>query len=540
MKIKINGIFGKYSHEVDLSLKCVILIGENGIGKSTTMNIIHNILNGKFEELPKYSFSSIDIISDNNTIHLDYADLFPTIDKLIELNKEDINNSLSDLSDAMSIIQSNKQIHNELIRSYILNQVDADNWPSKIKKVLLSNNSNYANNLKSFTILFNYLFRKDCTIGEYNGITYYNNSTFSNNSMYKDIYLMLKDRLKRALKISMFNKVSIDNRIYNVSPTEFITINKECSALGDEYNKFLENNEIYQKRIKTAQTLGIDVKETDKWFNNDNLEYEMLPLFKKLFSKFSVDEVNSWTNIIKWKYDVYKDILDNGVLNVSKLLLSNFYSQDMILEFTHDYYEMIKKAVNHEYSDEELELKKYYDDYETLTKVKLFLMPLIPINSPFSNFAFKTEIDKYEDKAFNKFLLDHLDKYVNYECPKIKKLNDLFSKYFKNKKIYCSPSKIIISMSSEKDYLEDIDIRFLSEGEKRIIILFLVSVLNENNTLLIDEPETSLSITWQESLINDLLNSSTFNNLIVATQSPYIVQDNNLLDYLECLLGDDE
>ena len=63
MKIKINGIFGKYNNEIDLDKKCNILIGENGVGKSTTMKIASCVLQGDFVKLLKYSFDSIEIIN---------------------------------------------------------------------------------------------------------------------------------------------------------------------------------------------------------------------------------------------------------------------------------------------------------------------------------------------------------------------------------------------------------------------------------------------------------------------------------------------
>ncbi|WP_407267499.1 AAA family ATPase [Tenacibaculum maritimum] len=42
--------------------------------------------------------------------------------------------------------------------------------------------------------------------------------------------------------------------------------------------------------------------------------------------------------------------------------------------------------------------------------------------------------------------------------------------------------------------------------------------------VIIDEPELSLSIDWQESILSDILKSSN-NGLIVATHSPFIVND---------------
>ena len=59
--IRINKLFGKYDNEIDLSSRGIILIGENGVGKTTIMKIIMNLMNKNFTELIKYDFESIDI-----------------------------------------------------------------------------------------------------------------------------------------------------------------------------------------------------------------------------------------------------------------------------------------------------------------------------------------------------------------------------------------------------------------------------------------------------------------------------------------------
>ena len=44
MEIRINGIFNKSNCVIDLSKKCAIIIGENGVGKSTILSILNCIL----------------------------------------------------------------------------------------------------------------------------------------------------------------------------------------------------------------------------------------------------------------------------------------------------------------------------------------------------------------------------------------------------------------------------------------------------------------------------------------------------------------
>ena len=73
----------------------------------------------------------------------------------------------------------------------------------------------------------------------------------------------------------------------------------------------------------------------------------------------------------------------------------------------------------------------------------------------------------------------------------------------------------------------------LSEGEKAVIY-YAVSVLmaKADSFVVVDEPETSLSIVWQKTLLPDLI-ANGVKNVTVATQSPYIVNDESLLDYVE-------
>lgn len=69
----------------------------------------------------------------------------------------------------------------------------------------------------------------------------------------------------------------------------------------------------------------------------------------------------------------------------------------------------------------------------------------------------------------------------------------------------------------------------LSSGEKNNIILFyeLIFKCEKNYIVLIDEPEISLHILWQQQFIKELLNITSRNGIqaIVATHSPNIVYD---------------
>jgi predicted ATP-binding protein involved in virulence len=78
---------------------------------------------------------------------------------------------------------------------------------------------------------------------------------------------------------------------------------------------------------------------------------------------------------------------------------------------------------------------------------------------------------------------------------------------------------------------ESVTIDALSSGEMQLIILFANVMLNrfkgkkEQTVLIIDEPELSLHIRWQERFIESLKLASSSTQFILATHSPDIIGD---------------
>lgn len=92
------------------------------------------------------------------------------------------------------------------------------------------------------------------------------------------------------------------------------------------------------------------------------------------------------------------------------------------------------------------------------------------------------------------------------------------------------PSKIIVRLSSGEGLL----VEQLSSGEKqlmlillKVLILKIQSLTNEDKccVLIMDEPEISLHLEWQEKLINNILSLNENIQIIIATHSPGIIQD---------------
>jgi predicted ATPase len=114
------------------------------------------------------------------------------------------------------------------------------------------------------------------------------------------------------------------------------------------------------------------------------------------------------------------------------------------------------------------------------------------------------------------------------------------SSYEPNKK----PSKYFVfdKFSLSTDVINAYDgkplsLNNLSSGEKQIVSVFAKLYLREQTKyiVLIDEPELSLAMTWQQMFLKDILESPSCEQLVAITHSPFIF-DNELDKYAEPLV----
>lgn len=121
-------------------------------------------------------------------------------------------------------------------------------------------------------------------------------------------------------------------------------------------------------------------------------------------------------------------------------------------------------------------------------------------------------------------------------------LLNIINRRFKYKKIAVDKTKgfVVKSNNTDKPNTKNIDsipVNKLSSGEQNELIMFYDLLFNcdSKDLVLIDEPEISLHLKWQQSLIEDLRSICKTNNisLLIATHSPDIIGDNwNLVQTL--------
>jgi predicted ATPase len=145
---------------------------------------------------------------------------------------------------------------------------------------------------------------------------------------------------------------------------------------------------------------------------------------------------------------------------------------------------------------------------------------------------------KYDDLVYFLSKLMNLYKQQQKIDESIKKFAEVCNKYLRTKKeIVYNESTADIYIKQNRDN-KKVQLNQLSSGEKQIISLFSKVYLESigDFMLIIDEPELSLSVEWQEMLLPDIVSSGKCQLLVAATHSPYIF--NNELDHCAYALNE--
>ncbi|MCM1355576.1 MAG: ATP-binding protein [Staphylococcus sp.] len=105
-----------------------------------------------------------------------------------------------------------------------------------------------------------------------------------------------------------------------------------------------------------------------------------------------------------------------------------------------------------------------------------------------------------------------------------KLVNSIFSETGKEMMIDRNNNNLVFSINESH---QKIQLDQLSSGEKQILLILMTVFLQEEepNVLLMDEPEISLHITWQDKLLGMMRELNPNCQLILTTHSPNIFAD---------------
>ena len=100
------------------------------------------------------------------------------------------------------------------------------------------------------------------------------------------------------------------------------------------------------------------------------------------------------------------------------------------------------------------------------------------------------------------------------------RFNDVISRYF----------DLVIELDRSGEFTfykseSELEISKFSSGERNIIFLFLNLIFMDADMYLIDEPEVSLSLSFQKRVVGDIFDVIDGKTVIIATHAPYIYKD---------------
>lgn len=423
LQFRINKLFGKSNVTINFEDKVKIFVGENGIGKTTILNVLYYTITKNYIKLGTIDFESVELKFGQNTSAILYKEwLIPDDIQRGNIYKYIKNVKFDD------IISSNDI---EIYKKYIAT--------SKSK---LSNKTS-----EQLSFFFNDTNEKFLqNIEEFNNII---DQNVTEEVLYFPTYRRIEEELTK-LGYNLDEKQAKDRE--NIELIKF--------GMGD-VKKTFENIE---REIKNSTLLGYS-QVTGGMISH---LVHAQSVNQKMISKIKDYET---LNIVLDR--VGEHLKESDRLRIRELVTSN---------------ELYKINDNH---------------YNPLI---FFLYNLIEIY----------EQHREKDDA-------------------IKKFTRVCNSYLVNKEIKYNESTVKIDVIDKRTQ-EPIELSNLSSGEKQIVSLFtrIYLTTRANYIILFDEPELSLSIEWQEKLLEDVLKSDRCSFLAAVTHSPFIY-NNSLKIYAQSM-----
>lgn len=563
--IRINKLFGKYDNEIDLSSRGIILIGENGVGKTTIMKIIMNLMNKNFTELIKYDFESIDIEVLGKTgktlkTTLKYEDLLPSNDELKNVIIEsyaffcDLSDEweayVDSFSDDEKLDKFNEEWH---IDGEYTDEEKIDMWGDFDTKIALQEVENGSFCVLSYEILkdliskneFKNIIRKIIKNEKFDDLYYNNyineikystkfgfefhNSSYTSHTVWE--FNDLKETLENIIKATKEYIEKLLKSKNNLKGTNNNKIVRLVNILIDDIDKpvdILDMTKVYnfENNLLTSSLIANRLLD---WKSEKPGYCPSQELEEKVYDEILED----------FGYESYvKDISElnsNTIIEINSIINNYFYNEDFVydinikaLEYSMKYIKNNNEFVKNEVINEE-------DIIKIKDRFLKFIRPIMVRNSLFdANWDSYSQNSNYYRRNVNtnifcKFYMNEWHLFEENINPKIKTLQFLLNKYMMNKDVEVTPMGLLVK---SKDDNRNIPLDSLSSGEKKLLVIFMHCLFNEDVPIIIDEPEISLSIIWQENLLPDLLEKTNIKQVIVATHSSAVISDSSLDKYI--------
>lgn len=260
----------------------------------------------------------------------------------------------------------------------------------------------------------------------------------------------------------------------------------------------------------------------------------------------SVELNNGKTNTIKKDYDTYKKFINklrsnNDLMDIIEQALDK---ERESLDISPEIIKELKNKILSQFTEKVEDMDSYNIDNDApigylpqvseIKGLKVEFISTVNMNANSVNNIVKS--DGKHTTLLDDEISDELER-LEKNCEKNREMNlksnliIALNSFFieTGKKISFEKYNIVVTLSNGKK----LRYQDLSSGERQIIFIFL-KVINgsvDKSLILMDEPEISLHLSWQEKLLNEITKANEVSQIIIVTHSPAIVM-NGWFDYL--------
>lgn len=254
------------------------------------------------------------------------------------------------------------------------------------------------------------------------------------------------------------------------------------NRIGEEREDIDFHNNIYN--IQSKEIGYSEIAE----FGMDDVKNKVLQATSQLRTKFT-------ESLNKFVYSYMNETLSREFEYIDLEKVKQIKKQDII------------KVLNRIYSD------SYYLPYP-----KRMVEAIL-------NIVEKREVKKEDMVAYHYFtkLLNTINMF-EYEEDDVTYFVKICNQYLTNKSLNYNTSEFTLKVKKGDQIL---DWNHLSSGEKQIVSLFSLVNLEKDKKffVMIDEPELSLSISWQKSFLEDIYKGKYSAGVFAVTHSPFIFEN---------------
>lgn len=345
------------------------------------------------------------------------------------------------------------------------------------------------------------------------------------NVLAEDDYLCDWDRTYNDLDIA-FAKSEVYSKIRSLSTPVILNLNRYLSNIVELDSPIKIRRGL---RNVTRQGRGDDIQRA--LLNVQDLVYLTIRKTARQQSRLAED----------FKNKVFEDMFKTPQNNDFNLPGNNPDNYSRVKELRKTLFET--KSLDEETNMLTQKINQYLEGYEaTLQEYSYHFKGKKKDPSEVNVDLFKKMI--VYDMQYNKIM--NIAEYAKQNMQEVRKLHEPLERFensinmfFKEgrKQIKVSGSGDILVLNHNKGAKVQDTIFNLSSGEKQLIILMACLSLPEDSKrshiYVVDEPEISLHISWQEQFVDALLEASPNTQFILATHSPSIIAKNDRRTWCE-------